>query len=176
MPCVILGNIFLVSHNLLLQYFTCLKAREISCQNWETRKIIPMLHSAPNDNNYLFDGTENNLFRKVSGINCLFTFRLFYSRKWKNINFYGDRKKGQRWTNSKPLPLVNKVLDGKVFLLIISRYLMKEVLIKGTYWQLCTREEYLSWNKNQILCSTSFSYKLLLQLKMKTCHKYNIFS
>ena len=35
-------------------YFTCLKAREISCKIWDTRKVFPTLHSAPCDNNYLF--------------------------------------------------------------------------------------------------------------------------
>ena len=34
--------------------FTRLKAREISCKIWKTRKIFPILHSAPYDNNYLF--------------------------------------------------------------------------------------------------------------------------
>ena len=34
-------------------YFTRLKAREISCKIWETRKIFPILHSAPCDNNYI---------------------------------------------------------------------------------------------------------------------------
>ena len=34
-------------------YFTRLKAREISCKMGETRKIFPILHSAPCDNNYL---------------------------------------------------------------------------------------------------------------------------
>ena len=34
-------------------YFTCLKASKISCKISETRKIFPILHSAPYDNNYL---------------------------------------------------------------------------------------------------------------------------
>ena len=34
-------------------YFTRLKAREISCKIWETRKIFLILHSAPCDSNYL---------------------------------------------------------------------------------------------------------------------------
>ena len=33
-------------------YFTRLKVREISCKIWETRKIFPILPSAPYDNNY----------------------------------------------------------------------------------------------------------------------------
>ena len=35
-------------------YFTLLKAREISCKIWETRRIFPILHSAPCDNNYIY--------------------------------------------------------------------------------------------------------------------------
>ena len=34
-------------------YFTCLKAREISCKIWETRKILAILHSAPCDNSFI---------------------------------------------------------------------------------------------------------------------------
>ena len=36
-------------------YFTHLKSREISCKRRETREIFPILHSAPCDNNYLYD-------------------------------------------------------------------------------------------------------------------------
>ena len=76
----------------------------------------------------------------VNENNCLFTFSdYFIPENEKNINFYGDRKKGHRCTNSKPLSLVNEVLDS-IFFLIISRYLTKKVLVKGT---LCTREEHL---------------------------------
>ena len=46
MSRAILANIFLASHILLL-------AREISFKIWETRKIFPILHSAPYDNNYV---------------------------------------------------------------------------------------------------------------------------
>ena len=35
-------------------YFTCLETSEISCKISETRKIFPILHSAPYDNNYIF--------------------------------------------------------------------------------------------------------------------------
>ena len=34
---------------------TRLKAREISCKIWQTRKIFPILHSAPCDNNYIWE-------------------------------------------------------------------------------------------------------------------------
>ena len=34
-------------------YFTRLKAGEISCKIWETRKIFPILHSAAYNNNYI---------------------------------------------------------------------------------------------------------------------------
>ena len=39
-------------------YFTRLKACEISCKIWETRKIFSILYSAPCDNNYIYDDTR----------------------------------------------------------------------------------------------------------------------
>ena len=50
MPRAILANIFLVSHILL---FFHSPEGVISCKIWETRKIFPILHSAPCDNNYI---------------------------------------------------------------------------------------------------------------------------
>ena len=38
---------------IFFDYLTHLKAREISCKIWETRKIFPILHSAQCDNNYI---------------------------------------------------------------------------------------------------------------------------
>ena len=42
---------------LIFCYFTRLKARETSDKIWETRKIFPILHSTPCDNNYIFSTT-----------------------------------------------------------------------------------------------------------------------
>ena len=47
-------------------YFTRLKAREVSCKIWETRKIFPMLQSAPCHNNYLYDNLDK-AFKKMVG-------------------------------------------------------------------------------------------------------------
>ena len=56
-----LANIFLVFHMLL--YFTRLKAHEISCKIWETRKIFPILHLKRWHNNYLlYEASCNNYF------------------------------------------------------------------------------------------------------------------
>ena len=46
-------------------YFTCLKAREISCKIRETWKIFPILHSAPCDNPDIFRVSIVN-FEKVN--------------------------------------------------------------------------------------------------------------
>ena len=70
-------------------YFTRLKAREISCKKWETRKIFPTLHSAPYDNNYKWNGliseplqTDVLLIRKLYG-------QIFYwpENCWNFANF-----------------------------------------------------------------------------------------
>ena len=62
-------------------YFTRLKVREISCKIWETRKIFPILHSAPYDNNYLL--IDDNLDFRVESYEFSISWAGVYFMWWK---------------------------------------------------------------------------------------------
>ena len=81
-------------------YFTRLKAREISYKIWETRKIFPILHSSPHDNNYIFSSF------------LIFSKFLIFCKIWKTRKILAILHSA---------PCNNNFLNSKVLVLLSMR-------------------------------------------------------